>query len=139
MTLNKTAVTIGALAIVAAVFACGVKEPDPANGGAASSEGGARDGRGDAPPPVGVTVAPDGNGVCCPLESPCGPGYHGGWAATADECIYVVSYDGSFDRKTDEHGCVEWESRGIQSGGDLCCGCVAPVDASPDVSDASSD
>jgi hypothetical protein len=76
--------------------------------------------------PVGATSAPDGNGVCCPLENPCGPGYRGGWAAKASDCQFVKSWDGSHDRRTDAHGCEQWILRGIAADADLCCMCTTP-------------
>jgi hypothetical protein len=119
MRLGRTAVTLGALAVVAAVFACGDSD---------SSKSG----------PPGTTPAA-GGGVCCPMENPCGPGYRGGWAPSAGDCGPVNSHDGRFDELVDDHGCKYWSSSFAT--GSYCCGCLATKpDAAADASspDASS-
>jgi hypothetical protein len=123
-----------------ALLACGSTEsasstsssanPSPTTAGSSGETNtGAESSDATRPPPADAKPAPDGNGVCCPLENPCGPSYRGGWAAKASECEVVKSWDGSHDRRTDEHGCEEWVFRGIASDADLCCMCAPPPDA----------
>lgn len=125
----KVLVVGGSLVLVTALLlACG--SSDSASEGPTSAEGGA---------PADVKPAPDGDGVCCPLASPCSPGYRGGWASTADQCVFENSYDGKFDKLLDDHGCAYWRSN-FSTGKDMCCGCVIPPDASADAdADAGAD
>ena len=127
MTFGKTAVGIGALAIVTAVFACGTD--------AATDPGGAE------PEPEGTTPA-KGGGVCCPIDNnPCSPGWRGGWAATARECEFDPTYDGRWTKYVEKHDCVTWTTSGAGTAiENVCCGCpLPPIDASSDASDAASD
>ena len=81
--------------------------------------------------PDGGTLA-DGGGVCCPIEGdPCGrPGgwSPGGWATGASGCdaLRVTTFDGSFLRDEDEHGCAIWVSTFMGPGSGrpptVCCG-----------------
>lgn len=121
--------------VVVLAFACGgATDSTPSTGDDASptkpvggeTNTGSAGSEANRPAAVGATIAPGGDGVCCPVENPCGPGYRGGWAAKANECEYVKSWDGSHVRRTDEHGCEEWVSRGLANDADLCCLCVAP-------------
>ena len=131
--LMKVLVVGGSLVLVTALlFACGAAD-SPTEG----SPGGATSGEGGADGPAPNATAADGGGVCCPLANPCSPGYRGGWAPTAAECVYENSYDGKFDKLVDDHGCAYWRSS-FATGKDMCCGCVIPRDASADA-DAGAD
>ena len=108
--MTRTTAWMGALAIIAVVFACGDSE--------------------ESAGPPGTTPAA-GGGVCCPKDpSPCGPGYRGGWAPTAGECVRAETYDGRFDELVDDHGCAYWKL--AFPTGSFCCGCAIQPDATPD-------
>lgn len=126
--------------IIASLTACG-DAAAPVDAGDAATEGGgtmeastamdggadAMDATVDAPAlPDGVVPSPDGEGVCCPKETPapltCDCHDIGGWAPTPDECTWRYACDvppPGYRDGTDEHGCDVWEIVSTES----CCNC----------------